>query len=49
MLILGGSIYYTWAKHIESLQSPPTRQYGQGPIEKLEEGLGEKRQERLKA
>lgn len=46
VLILGGSIYYTWAKHIESL---PSYDYDRVPMEKLEEGVGEKREERLKA
>jgi len=47
-LILGGSIYYTWAKHIESLPPPLSRQYDRVPMEELEEGKGEGRQERLK-
>jgi hypothetical protein len=42
-------MYYTWVKHIESLPSPPSRQYDRVPMEELEEGMSEKRQERLKA
>jgi len=49
VLILGGSIYYTWAKHIESLPPPPPRPYDRVPMEELEEGIVEKREERLKA
>jgi len=49
VLILGGSIYYTWAKHIESLPPPPSRPYDRVTMEEVEEGIGEKREERLKA
>jgi len=42
IVILGGSIYYTWIKHIESLPQSPSRKYEQVPMEELEEGKGEK-------
>jgi solute carrier family 35 (GDP-fucose transporter), member C1 len=48
ILILGGSIYYTWIKHIESIASPPPHQYERVPMEKLEDGEGEKGQEQMK-
>ncbi|KAF8480207.1 hypothetical protein DFH94DRAFT_741125 [Russula ochroleuca] len=49
ILILGGSIYYTWIKHVESTASPPPRQYEPVPMEKLEDGVGEKGQEQMKS
>jgi GDP-fucose transporter C1 len=40
LIILGGSIYYTWIKHNESLDpAPPTQQYEQVAMEELEEGI----------
>ncbi|KAH9992329.1 hypothetical protein BJV77DRAFT_1170564 [Russula vinacea] len=48
ILILGGSIYYTWIKHIESIASQPPQQYERVPMEKLEDGEGEKGQEQMK-
>ncbi|KAH9063264.1 hypothetical protein EDB87DRAFT_1558531 [Lactarius vividus] len=40
LIILGGSIYYTWIKHIESLApAAPSRQYEQVAMEELEEGI----------
>ena len=40
LIILGGSLYYTWIKHIESLTpAPPSRQYEQVAMEELEEGI----------
>lgn len=39
LIILGGSIYYTWIKHIESLaRASPSRKYEQVAMEELEEG-----------
>ncbi|KAH9994541.1 hypothetical protein BJV74DRAFT_831078 [Russula compacta] len=49
ILILAGSIFYTWVKHVESLTPPPSRQYEQVPMDELEEGTGEKREARMKA
>jgi len=42
ILILGGSIFYTWVKHVESLTPPSTAPYEQVPMEGLEEGTNEK-------
>jgi len=42
MLILGGSIYYTWIKNVETIAPPPSQQYVQVPMKELEEGAGEK-------
>lgn len=40
LIILSGSIYYTWIKHIESLApAPPSRKYEPVAIEELEEGI----------
>ncbi|KAI9432941.1 hypothetical protein H4582DRAFT_1990107 [Lactarius indigo] len=40
LIILGGSIYYTWIKHNESLApAPPSRQYERVAMEELEEGF----------
>ncbi|KAN0136827.1 hypothetical protein V8E53_005268 [Lactarius tabidus] len=40
LVILGGSIYYTWIKHIDSLTpAPPSRKYEQVAMEELEEGI----------
>jgi GDP-fucose transporter C1 len=49
ILILGGSMYYTWIKHVESITPPPPHQYEQVLMEELEEGVSEKRQEQVKA
>ncbi len=39
LIILGGSICYTWIKNIESLAPTPSlRQYEQVAMEELEEG-----------
>lgn len=43
ILILSGSIYYTWIKHAESTGPPP--QYEQVSMEELEKGVGEKSRE----
>ncbi|KAI0284567.1 hypothetical protein BGY98DRAFT_947545 [Russula aff. rugulosa BPL654] len=43
ILILSGSIYYTWIKHAESTAPPP--QYEQVSMEELEKGVGEKSRE----
>jgi GDP-fucose transporter C1 len=48
VLILGGSIYYTWVKHIESIAAPPPQQYEQVSMDELEEGVGEKSREQVK-
>lgn len=48
ILILGGSIYYTWIKHVESIAPPPPQQYEQVSMGKLEEGAGEKSREQVK-
>jgi GDP-fucose transporter C1 len=48
VLILGGSIYYTWTKHVESIAPPPPPQYEQVSMEELEKGAIEKSQERVK-
>jgi len=49
ILILGGSIYYTWIKHAESVAPPQkSREYERVPMEELEEGVGEKDQEQMK-
>jgi solute carrier family 35 (GDP-fucose transporter), member C1 len=48
VLILGGSICYTWVKHVESIAPPPPRQYEQVSMDELEEGVGEKSQEQVK-
>jgi len=48
LIILGGSVYYTWVKHTESLDpAPPSRQYEQVAMEELEEGIDTK--EEIKA
>jgi hypothetical protein len=40
LIILGGSIYYTWIKHSEALDpAPPLPQYEQVAMEELEEGI----------
>ena len=40
LIILGGSLYYTWIKHVESLApAPSSRQYEQVAMEELEEGI----------
>lgn len=47
LIILGGSIYYTWIKHNESIApAPPSRQYERVAMEELEEGIDK---ERIKA
>jgi len=49
IIILGGSTYYTWVKHIESVAPPQKpREYERVPMEELEEGGGEKGQEQVK-
>ncbi|KAF8500176.1 hypothetical protein F5888DRAFT_1679785 [Russula emetica] len=48
ILILGGSIYYTWIKHVESIAPPPPREYEQVSMEELEEGADEKSREEVK-
>jgi len=48
MVILGGSIYYTWIKHVESIAPPPSQQHEQVSMEELEKGVDEMGQERLK-
>jgi len=42
IFILGGSIYYTWIKHTESLPQSPSRKYEQVSMDELEEGKDEK-------
>ena len=39
-IILGGSVYYTWVKHVESQQasSPPKSGYDRIPLEDVEAG-----------
>ena len=38
-IILLGSIWYTWVKHVESQQAPPAKaQYEPVPLDELEQG-----------
>ncbi|KAI0249782.1 hypothetical protein BJV78DRAFT_1224825 [Lactifluus subvellereus] len=49
IIILGGSIYYTWIKHIESLApQPSSSRYDQVAMKELEEGKGKERWEYTK-
>jgi len=46
-IILGGSMYYTWLKHVESRQASPESEYKRIPLEDIEASKGSIRPETL--